>query len=367
MDPKAIGMPETKWTMAIGIADFNQDGWPDLYMANDFGADDFYYNHGGKYFENYKGEFFGSIGKDTYKGMNATVADFDNNGWMDVQISNVHHQLQAEGNLLWYFYPNEKDKLHPEVKDQATYAGALNENRFGWGGAAADFNNKGWTDLIQANGMVDDAYDKRYEHCPDYWYINEKIARSSPEIHRYVDNWGDIRGACIHGMEKNRLYMNRGMEKRPQFVDVAEYIGMTQVGNWRGAAVADFNNDGHMGVIFSSLYRSPLVFKNVPDPEYDKKHHWIGLSLESLHPQCNRMAIGTRINIETQDGKGKIAKQYFETTLVNGFSAQHDPRVHIGLGTNKIISKLTVKWCGQFEKEYSNLPIDQYNKLTLDK
>ncbi|MGZ3806743.1 MAG: FG-GAP-like repeat-containing protein [Bacteriovorax sp.] len=365
MDPKKIGMPETKWTMAIGVADFNQDGWPDLYMANDFGADDFYYNHEGKYFENYKGQFFGSIGKDTYKGMNATVADFDNNGMMDVQISNVHHQLQAEGNLLWYFYPNEKDKFHPEIKDQATYAGALNENRFGWGAAAADFNNDGWTDLAQANGMVDDAYDKKFESCPDYWYINEKIARSSPEIHRYIDNWGDIRGTCIHGKEKNRLYMNRGMEKRPQFVDVAEYIGMTQVGNWRGMAAADFDNDGHIDLIASSLYRNPLVFRNVPDPAYEKKHHWIGLSLESLNPKCNRMAIGTKIHVETKGLDGKIAKQYFETTLVNGFSAQHDPRVHIGLGASETITKLSVSWCGLVEKEYSDLKIDSYQKLVL--
>ena len=282
LDPKSIGMPETKWTMAIGTADFNQDGWTDLYMANDFGADDLYYNHQGKYFENFKGTFFGSVGKDTYKGMNATIADFDNNGMQDIQISNVHHQLQAEGNLLWYFYPNKKDTFHPEIVDQATYAGALNENRFGWGSAAADFNNDGRIDLAEANGMVDDNYDKKYEKCPDYWYINEKIARSSPEIHRYINNWGDIRGACIHGKEKNRLYMNRGMDKRPQFLDIAEYIGMDQIGNWRGMAAADFDNDGHIDLVASSLYRNPLVFKNIPDQISNSKHHWIGLTLTSL-------------------------------------------------------------------------------------
>jgi Na+-translocating ferredoxin:NAD+ oxidoreductase RnfD subunit len=365
MDPKKIGMPETKWTMAIGTADFNQDGYVDLYMANDFGADDFYYNHGGKYFENHKGSMFGSIGKDTYKGMNATVADFDNNGMLDVQISNVHHQLQAEGNLLWYFYPNEKDKFHPEIKDQATYAGALNENRFGWGAAAADFNNDGWVDLTQANGMVDDAYDKKFEKCPDYWYINEKIARSSPEIHKYINNWGDIRGACIHGMEKNRMYMNRGMEKKPQFIDVADFIGMDQVGNWRGMAAADFDNDGHMDLIATSLYRNPLVFRNVPDEAYNSKHHWLGLSLESLNPKCNRMGIGSKITVQSTGAEGKAATQYFETTLVNGFSAQHDPRVHVGLGKNDILVNVTVNWCSGKTVEYKNLQIDHYNKIVL--
>jgi hypothetical protein len=365
MDPKKLGMPETKWTMAIATADFNQDGWTDLYMANDFGADDLYYNHEGKYFENHKGEFFGSIGKDTYKGMNATVADFDNNGMLDIQISNVHHQLQAEGNLLWYFYPG-KNKFYPEIKDQATYAGALNENRFGWGGAAADFNNDGWVDLAQANGMVDDAYDKKYDKCPDYWYINEKMARSGPEIHRYINNWGDIRGTCIHGKEKNRLYINRGIEKRPQFIDVAEYIGMDQVGNWRGMAAADFDNDGHIDLIASSLYRNPLVFRNIPSTENSAKHHWIGLDLRSSNLACNSMAIGSKIHIAVAAKDGKISKQYFETTLVNGFSAQHDPRVHIGLGASEKIIKMTISWCGLFEKEYKNLKIDSYNKLNFN-
>ena len=368
LDSKSIGMPETKWTMAIGTADFNQDGFIDIYAANDFGADDFYYNRGGKSFESYRGPYFGTIGKDTYKGMNATVADFDNNGMTDIQISNVHHQLQAEGNLLFYFYPG-KDPFYPEIKDQATYAGALNENRFGWGANAADFNNDGWIDLPQANGMVDDMYDKKFEKCPDYWYINEKIARSSPNIHRYINNWGDIRGTCIHGKEKNRLYVNRGMTKKPQFMDAAEFIGMNQVGNWRGMATADFDNDGHMDLIASSLYRDPLVFKNIPDK--DQKNHWLGLRLESVNPECNRMAIGTKIYLTISEAKEptKRTKLYFETTLVNGFSAQHDPRVHIGLGKNEIIEELKISWCGQKEKTmtYSDVKIDQYNDLFYDK
>lgn len=364
LDSKSIGMPETKWSMAIGTGDFNQDGLVDIYVANDFGADDFYYNKDGKSFESYRGSFFGTIGKDTYKGMNATVGDFDNNGMLDVHVSNVHHQLQAEGNLLFYFYPGSNPR-YPEIKDQATYAGALNENRFGWGANAADFNNDGWLDIPQANGMVDDAYDKKSEDCPDYWYINEKIARSSPDIHKYINNWGDIRGTCIHGKEKNRLYVNRGMAKRPQFIDVAEYVGMTQVGNWRGMATADFDNDGHMDMISTSLYRNPLVFKNVAT--HENKAHWIGLKLESTHPECNRMAIGTKIYLTVSElqNHSKRMKYFHETTLVNGFSSQHDQRIHMGIGKNNTIEELKIAWCGRKEltETYSSVKIDQYNEI----
>ena len=79
------------------------------------------------------------------------------------------------------------------------------------------------------------------------------------------------------------------------------------------------------------------------------------------------MAIGSKIHVETKGKDGKVLKQFFETTLVNGFSAQHDPRVHIGLGVNDKISKLTVSWCGMFEKVYSDLKVDSYNKITFTK
>lgn len=372
IDSKQIGMPETKWSMAIGTGDFNQDGWTDVYIANDFGADDFYYNRDGKKFESYRGSFFGTIGKDTYKGMNATIADFDNNGMSDIHVSNVHHQLQAEGNLLWYFYPS-KNSFYPDIKDQATYAGALNENRFGWGANASDFNNDGWIDLAQANGMVDDLYDRKYSECPDYWYINEKIARSSPEIHKYINNWGDIRGTCIHGKEKNRLYMNRGITKKPQFIDVAEYINMKQVGNWRGMATADFNNDGRIDLIASSLYRDPLVFKNNPSNDTMKnKSNWIGFKLESFGKDCNRMAIGTKLTIISSQIKNPSQKrtQFFETTLINGFSAGHDPRVHIGLGDYNKIEEIKVQWCGNPAHTAiynSGFKINKYNYLRYEK
>src|SRR5690606_4998353 len=144
-------------------------------------------------FEQIKGKIFGSVGLDTYKGMNVSIADFDRTGWQGVYVSDVHHALQAEGSLLWMF-GQSSDPFRPIVTDTATQKGALNEERFGWGAVASDFDNDGWVDLAQANGMVDDTYDKKFEECPDYWYVNEKIARSPPSYHRYADKWGDIRG-----------------------------------------------------------------------------------------------------------------------------------------------------------------------------
>jgi Na+-translocating ferredoxin:NAD+ oxidoreductase RnfD subunit len=365
LDPRKLGMPETRWSMALGTADFNRDGWTDLYVANDFGADDLYLNNEGKNFKNIKGTFFGTIGKDTYKGMNATIADFDSNGWQDVYISNVHQALQAEGSLLWTFGPSrEGNNFIPEINESATRLGALNENRFGWGAASVDFNNDGFVDIAQANGMVDNIYDddefKEEGKCPDYWYINEKLARSPPEIHRYIDNWGDIRGKCIHGHELNRLYINRGSGKKPQFVDVANQVGMKQVGNWRGMAAADFNNDGQMDLIASSLFRNPLFFKN----KGAFHNNWIGLDIESLEPACNREAFGSLVEVvyENELGQQTIFK---EKVAVNGFSAQSDTRLHFGLGKKAKLKEISVNWCGKKKLAYNGLKLGRYHKIIL--
>ena len=367
LNPQEIGMPETRWTMAIGTGDLNQDGWTDLYMANDFGPDDLYYNQNGKRFINYKGTFFGDVGKDTYKGMNATIADFDRNGMNDIYISNVHHPLQAEGSLLWSFFPGKKIE-EPKIKDLASYTGSLNENRFGWGAASADFNNDGHIDLVQANGMVDNKFDKVSDTCPDYWYINEKIARSPPSIHRYINKWGDLRGSCIHGFEKNRMYINRGPKSKPQFLDIADNIGMDQIGNWRGMAAGDFNNDGKMDLVASSLYRDPYFYKNIDVKGNNSvMNNWIGFSLESRDYSCNRDAIGSTVHIHYLDKHKKQNTQMFETKLVNGFSAQSDLRVHFGLGKNAQIQKVVINWCNLKLKEYTNILINKYNKIVLRK
>ncbi|PIP94196.1 MAG: hypothetical protein COW00_13285 [Bdellovibrio sp. CG12_big_fil_rev_8_21_14_0_65_39_13] len=360
LDEVALNMSETRWTMAIGTADFNQDGWTDLYMANDFGPDDLYLSKKGESFENIKGDMFGTIGRDTYKGMNATIIDFDQNGWMDMYVSNVHHALQAEGSLLWSFRPNPEDSFHPIIEEKATYTGAINEDRFGWGAGAGDFNNDGLIDLAQANGMVDDAFDKKFDKCPDYWYINEKIARSPPQIHRYINNWGDIRGTCIHGHEKNKLYMNRGTDHHPQFVDVADTIGMDQKGNWRGMAVADFDNDGRLDLIATSLYRDPLVFHN---KKTDFEGNWIGLDIVSTKSECNREAVGSRVIVQFWDSTGVLKRLVQEKVVVNGFSAQSDRRLHFGLGPNVKLDRIIVNWCGKELKEYSAFSINKYHQI----
>jgi Na+-translocating ferredoxin:NAD+ oxidoreductase RnfD subunit len=359
-DPARWDLNETRWSLAVGAADFNRDGWTDLYVANDFGPDDLYLNVHGERFQAVRGPVFGSIGRDTYKGMNVSVADYDRNGWLDVYVSNVHHDLQAEGSLLWLFGPSQ-DPFQPLVRDRATQEGALNERRFGWGGVAADFNNDGWADIAQANGMVDDSIDKRWDRCPDYWYVNEKIARSPPSIHAYADAWGDLRGMCIHGTESNRLYLNRGPEARPRFVDVAARAGLGAPGNSRGMADADLDNDGRMDLIVTHMFQAPTIYRNVT---VNPSRHWIRLTLEARASNCPRSALGSRVTVSDEARSGDpVSPQVRELQPVNGFNSQGDPRLHFGLGDRREPVTVSVEWCGGKPELFTKLAVDRAHHL----
>jgi hypothetical protein len=355
LDAGALGMPETHWTISVGTGDLNGDGWTDLYMASDFGRDDLYLNASGAGWRRAAGRLFGDVGMDTYKGMNSSIADFDGNGWLDVYVSNVHHPLQAEGSLLWMNRGVGSDGA-PILRDEASRRGALNEDRFGWGAGVGDLANRGWLDIVQANGMVDDRLDDRYAGCPDYWYVNHKLMQSTSEIHTYADMWGDIRGRCIYPNEARRVYFNRGGSARPQFVDVAPLVGMTAGDNSRGVALADLDNDGRLDVVIANQHGAPSLYRNEPTPS-GRINAWIGVTLVGSGRGCARDALGSTVRVLTEH------PQMREVQASNGFASQHDRRIHFGLGAlDAEVVAVRVRWCGGEAREYRLAP-NRYHRL----
>ncbi|HJL29594.1 MAG TPA: FG-GAP-like repeat-containing protein, partial [Polyangiaceae bacterium LLY-WYZ-15_(1-7)] len=303
----AWGLTETHWSLAVSTADFDLDGWTDLYVASDFGPDDLYLNRpapgGGRRFEHVVGEAYGDIGRDTYKGMNASVADFDRNGHPDVYVSNVHHSLQAEGSLLWMVSRGEDGALRFE--DRATQLGVLNPRRFGWGAGVGDLDGDGWVDLVQANGMVDDRLDPMGYERKDYWYVNHKLMQSGPEVHTYADMWGDIRGRTIYPNEARRLYLNLGGRGSRFFADVAGVVGVDDPDNSRGVVVADLDDDGDLDLVVTnqhgptSIYRSDLMQR----PEAPS---WVGMRLVGDGAQTHRSAVGTRVVLAYEEDGERV-------------------------------------------------------------
>ncbi len=367
LDAAAVGMPETHWTISAGSGDLNRDGWTDLYLASDFGRDDLYLNRDGQRFERIEGRWFGEVGKDTYKGMNSTFADFDGNGWLDVYVSNNHHALQSEGSLLWMTSPG-RDPFHPRFRDEATHRGALNENRWGWGAAAGDLNLDGWPDIVQANGMVDDRLDRRYESRKDYWYVNHKLMQAGPEIHTYADMWGDLRGRTIFPNESRRAYLNRGASAPGTFVDVARAIGIDDPDNSRGAALADLDDDGDLDLVITNQLGPVSVYRNTlrtsgdpsrPGGSATSGPHFLGVRLLGNGETTSRSAIGTRVEAVTVEA-GREVRQVREIASLSGFSAQGDPRLLFGLGDHVGPVTLVIDWYGG-DRQTIELEPDRYH------
>jgi hypothetical protein len=362
LSDQRLGIPaDHRWTTAIGFADLNGDGWPDIYASNDFGPDQLLINQRNGSFTSIRGTIVGQMGHDTYKGMNVTVADFDNDGRAGIYVSNVHEKLQAEGSLLWTLTGDPAEAAG--WTDRAMARNALNEKRFGWGAAAGDMDLDGRLDILQANGMVDNAYDRLYPGCPDYWYWNDKIALTRPDVHGYADRWADLRGRCIFPNEKNRVYLNRGQ----YFVDVAPQVGWDKPGNSRGVALVDLDNDGRLDVLVTHQFAALSIYRNVP--QSTTRRDWVGLQLQGDGKSCNRDAIGTKVVVEyQQDSQAK--SQSREVLSINGFSAQNDRRLVFGFGglnTPKKPVTARIYWCGQPEPEVASLAAGRYYTLVQGK
>ena len=351
IDSHEIGLYETRWSLDIGVGDLNNDGWSDLYIANDFGPDSLYINEQNNHFKKLQGKLVGSLGKDTYKGMNASINDFDNNGYLDIYISNVHEALQAEGSLLWMNNGTSTVLTASDFTDEAVHRNVLNEQRFGWGAAVADIDLDGLLDIVQANGMVDDSYDKKQDVCEDFWYWNANIALTGPDVHGYADRWADLRGRCIFPDEKNRVYLNRG----DYFVDVASRVGLDKSGNSRGVALSDLDNDGDLDLMITHQFAPVSIYRNDMNPS-----NWYGLKLIGNGKTCNKNAYGTRVVALMQGGE----KIYREIHASNGFSSQSDSRLIFGSeGTNDVLN-LDIHWCGDALPQRVTLSAAQYNTFT---
>ncbi|WMN12320.1 FG-GAP-like repeat-containing protein [Marivirga salinae] len=356
LNSDSLGLGATRWSLAVGTVDINNDGFTDLYIANDFGRDDCYLNMGGKYFKRQEGEFYGDLGLDTYKGMNVSVGDLDKNGKEDVYISNVHHAMQAEGSLLWMNY-TEKDALKADFEEQASQLNALNTNRFGWGAAIGDLNLNGWQDIVQANGMVDASWDPKFEEPADYWYYQAQIARTGPEIHSFADKWADIRGCYIYPNEPDRILINNYGKG---FVDIAEQLDFNHQANTRGVALVDFDNDGDLDILITDQFGAPILYENEL-----KNHNWVGLRLKGNGHTTNSEAVGSKVWIIYEVNGGQ-QEQYREMRLVNGFSAMGDSRLLFGLGHKKHqIENLQVKvqWHNGEQQVFSINDLNKYIEI----
>jgi enediyne biosynthesis protein E4 len=290
-DRMHITTPKDYYCFSPLVSDFDNDGWPDIYIACD--------STPSLYFHNLKGERFEEIGVKAgvayndegreQAGMGVAAADFTHDGRFDIFKTNFADDTPS-------FYRNQGEN---EFADATIESGlAVNTRYLGWGTAAVDIDNDGWKDLILANGHV------------------------YPEV--------DTGHSGEHFKQSRLLYWNRG---DGQFFDLSSQAGsgITAAHASRGLAVGDLDNDGNEEIVIVNMGEAPSLLKNFAPS--------LGNSiLIRLLTTTNRDAIGTRVTV-TANGQ----KQMDEVRSGGSYISQSDFRLHFGLG-KATSANLAIRW-----------------------
>ncbi|MFT4154379.1 CRTAC1 family protein [Parafilimonas sp.] len=315
------GLTSTKWVLAAAAADFNGDGYPELYVANDYNVDEFYLNEGGKKFEE-KGSSAG-VGRIPKSGMNASFGDINNDGNIGIYTTNITEKgILIQGNNYWL--PNSENmKDDPSFVNLAQISGIENAG-WAYGAQLGDLNNDGYMDLYVANGFIS------AKKNTSYWYDYSKIMDGNNNIIGDAKHWPDMEGKSQSGYEEDKIWLNNS---DGLFEDVSGRVCPPATYDGRAVALADLWNRGVLDVIVANQNNKPLVYKNEPG----NNNHWIDFDL--IGTVSNADAIGAKAQVEW-DGK----KQVQVVTGGIGFSSQNQHRLHFGLGSSGKIDKVTIYW-----------------------
>jgi len=357
----------TRYSFCCGWSDFNGDGWPDLYVVNDFGRKNLYRNDGDGTFTDVA-EQAGL--EDVGAGMGVCWFDYDNDGAADLYVANMwtaageriaaqemfkHHapeevrslyRKHAMGNSL--FRNNRRSDGSSAFQDSTESAG-VGMGRWSWSSDAWDFDHDGFPDLYITNGMVSGP--SRDDLNSFFW---RQVVAQSPEqakpAHDYEQGWNAINeliraDGTWSGFERNVFYANN---QDGTFSDVSGAVGLDFLEDGRAFALADFDHDGRQEAFLKNRNAPQLrILKNMIDDLPPS----ITFRLRGV--KSNRDAIGAAITVETSAGHQTRFLQ-----AGSGFLSQHTKDVFFGLGATKSPVKASIRWPSGLVQELHNLPVN---------
>ncbi len=301
--------PGPRYSITAVSYDFDNDGWPDIYVAVDSEPSMlFQNNHDGTFTDIavLAGCAYNDDGHEQ-AGMGIGVADYDCDGWLDIFKTNFADDTCD-------LYHNNGDGTFSDVSFSAGVG--INNSYVAWGCGFIDYDNDGWTDIVQVNGHV------------------------YPEVDKY--NFGET-------FKNPRLvYKNLG-NGRFQDVSAGMGPGITERFSSRGAAFGDYDNDGGMDILVLNMNELPSLLHNIGG----NRQNWIKIKL--IGTKCNRTAIGARVRVVT----GKHA-QIDEVHSGTSVMSQNDLRLHFGLGSAEVVDLIEVKWpTTQKVERFTNVKVNQ--------
>lgn len=308
------GIVNAKGTYALGVStlDFDGDGWIDVYVANDSNPSALYRNNRDGTFTDIgttAGCAYSQDGK-SQSGMGIAIGDYDRNGTMDIFKTNFAGDTST-------LYANTGNGM---CEDRTFASGVgINTRWLGWGVGFLDLDNDGWLDLFLVNGHV----------YPEVDSLRSEAAYQQPKV----------------------VYRNL---HNGRFADVTTQLGapVTTARAARGAAFADFDNDGDTDIVVNNVHDTPDLFRL----DQTSGHHWITLKL--VGTRSNRSAIGSMVRVITADGE-----QRQEVRGGGSYYSQNDLRLQFGLGEAKAVERIIVRWPNGNEETWSGSGVDRIHTL----
>jgi enediyne biosynthesis protein E4 len=300
--------------MGIGIADYDGDGYQDIFVANDNSPGELFHNIGGKRFQNVAEDAMVAYSAEgnILAGMGVGFADVSNNGRPSLWVTAVENQT----------FPLFVNLGGGQFADESAARGlAVPTARMsGWSNAVVDLDNDGWKDLVVARSNVLD-----------------NIELFAPRKYQ----------------EPNAIFRNLGDGK---FADVTIQAGADfQIpAAHRGLAYGDLDNDGKIDLVVSVLNGPAEIFHNVTQ----NRNH--SLTLQLIGTKSNRMAIGAQLKLTTTDGR----VQYNHVSTSTGYACSSDPRVHFGLGASTAVKELEIRWPSGRVQLLRDIVADRLVKIT---
>ncbi len=294
-------------SFGVVATDVNNDGWTDLFVANDTMPNFLFINKGNGTFEEVglqAGVAFSDNGSPR-SGMGVDATDFDGDGWQDLFVANIDQELFS-------LYHNQKDLT---FTDEPGEIGPATRLLSGWGLKFFDYNNDGYPDLFLANGHPDDMVEK----------LTTRVKYKEPIL----------------------MFENLGTK----FRDVSAQSGSVFANSFpaRGLAVGDYDNDGDLDVLISNNGQAPMLLRN----DGGNRNNWVGLQLVAT--RSNPGAVGAVISWQVGTRKFSRLK-----TTGGSYLASHDPREILGAGPNGKIESVEIRWPSGKSDKLTNLPMNSY-------
>jgi hypothetical protein len=303
--------------LGVYCADFNGDGWPDIFVANDGQPNRLWINQKDGTFVDealIRGVAVDGMGQQQ-AGMGVAVGDVDGDGWFDIYVTH----LAEERNTLWMQGPR---RGHFRDRTAATGLLASEWRGTGFGTLMGDFDQDGWLDIAVVNGAV-----RRGNPVP----------MPNPALGAHLLPYG----------ERNQLFRNEGQGR---FRDVSRknrvFCGAANVA--RGLATGDLNGDGALDLVYTQVAGPARILRNVAP----QRGHW--LIVRALDPDLHRDAYGAEVTLITG------ARRYLR--IVNpgdSYQSSSDPRVHFGLGTATQFDAVHILWPDGRAETFAGGPVDQ--------